>query len=94
MRVCPTVDGNAAPLITHRIGVDTCLSRQQCNYHKCHRCIYRGKAASWEPLPQAGEPVVEMTSAGARGVPTAKVPVPRKKAARSKPAKTKEPVTT
>ena len=49
MRLCPTVDGSATPLITHRIGADVCQARQCANYHKCHRCIYRGKAASWEP---------------------------------------------
>lgn len=52
MRLCPTVEGNATPLITHLIGVDVCLSRQRGFYHKCHRCLYRGKAASWEPGPE------------------------------------------
>lgn len=49
MRLCPTVEGSATPLITHRIGADVCQARQSSNYHKCHRCIYRGKSASWEP---------------------------------------------
>lgn len=49
MRLCPSVEGSASPLITHRIGVDVCLARQRTFFHKCHRCIYRGKAASWEP---------------------------------------------
>ena len=49
MRLCPSVEGSASPLITHRIGVDVCLARQSSNFHKCHRCIYRGMAASWEP---------------------------------------------
>jgi hypothetical protein len=49
MRLCPSVEGSASPLITHRIGVDVCLARQSSNFHKCHRCIYRGQAASWEP---------------------------------------------
>lgn len=48
MRLCPSVEGSAAPLITHRIGVDVCLARQATNFHKCHRCIYRGKAADWQ----------------------------------------------
>lgn len=52
MRLCPTVDGTASPLITHRIGVDVCMARQRTFYHKCHRCQYRGKAATWEPEPQ------------------------------------------
>ena len=49
MRLCPTVEGSASPLITHRIGVDVCMARQGTFFHKCHRCIYRGQAASWEP---------------------------------------------
>lgn len=49
MRLCPSVEGSAPPLITHRIGVDVCLARQRTFFHKCHRCIYRGQAADWEP---------------------------------------------
>jgi hypothetical protein len=49
MRLCPSVEGSASPLITHRIGVDVCLARQSSNFHKCHRCIYRGQPAAWEP---------------------------------------------
>ncbi|MBK8099125.1 MAG: hypothetical protein IPK26_18610 [Planctomycetes bacterium] len=52
MRLCPTVDGTASPLITHKIVVDVCMARQRTFYHKCHRCQYRGKAATWEPEPQ------------------------------------------
>jgi hypothetical protein len=49
MRLCPSVEGSNPPLITHRIGVDVCLARQGTFFHKCHRCIYRGQPASWEP---------------------------------------------
>ncbi|MDO8348860.1 MAG: hypothetical protein Q7T30_01395 [Planctomycetota bacterium] len=49
MRLCPSVEGSASPLITHRIGVDVCFLRQRTFFHKCHRCIYRGQAANWEP---------------------------------------------
>jgi hypothetical protein len=49
MRLCPSVEGSAPPLITHRIGVEVCLARQRTFFHKCHRCIYRGQAANWEP---------------------------------------------
>lgn len=52
-RLCPSVEGSASPLITHRIGVDVCLARQRTFFHKCHRCVYRGKAATWEPEPVA-----------------------------------------
>lgn len=48
MRFCPTVEGSATPLITHQIGVDTCMARQRTFYHKCHRCQYRGKPASFQ----------------------------------------------
>lgn len=50
MRDCPTPGGSApSPLITHRIGGEVCLLRQRTFFHKCHRCIYRGHAADWEP---------------------------------------------
>jgi hypothetical protein len=49
MRLCPSVEGSGSPLITHRIGIEVCLARQDSNFHKCHRCIYRGQGASWEP---------------------------------------------
>lgn len=67
-RLCPSVEGSASPLITHRIGVEVCLARQRTFYHKCHRCIYRGQAANWEPDQssmatinmQAGEEIVNV----------------------------------
>ncbi len=49
MRTCPFVEGSAPPLITHRIGVDVCMARQRTFFHKCHRCVYRGQPAAWEP---------------------------------------------
>ncbi len=49
MRLCPSVEGSASPLITHRIGADVCMARQRTFFHKCHRCIYRGQAADWKP---------------------------------------------
>jgi hypothetical protein len=49
MRTCPSVEGSASPLITHRIGVEVCMARQRTFFHKCHRCIYRGQPAAWEP---------------------------------------------
>ncbi len=51
MRLCPSVEGSPSPLITHRIGVDVCMARQRTFFHKCHRCIYRGKAADWQAEP-------------------------------------------
>ena len=50
MRLCPSVEGSASPLITHRIGASVCLARQATNFHKCHRCVYRGQAADWAPV--------------------------------------------
>ena len=47
LRLCPTPRGEARTLITHHIGVDVCMARQRDFYHKCHRCVYRGKAASF-----------------------------------------------
>ena len=54
MRLCPTVEGSPSPLITHRIAPGVCLARQRTNFHKCHKCVYRGKAVDWqaeEPAP-------------------------------------------
>jgi hypothetical protein len=69
MRVCPTVEGSATPLNVHRIGVDECLQRQHCNYHKCHRCVYRGQTANWTPPDHANGDETAMTT-GARGAPS------------------------
>ncbi|MEQ1632644.1 MAG: hypothetical protein ABL997_09750 [Planctomycetota bacterium] len=78
MRDCPTVDGSSVPLIIHRIAVSSCLDRQGCNYHKCHRCVYRGKAAGWEPEGSTDElPRGVSPRTGERAVPTKTVQVPR-----------------
>lgn len=29
--------------------MDVCFALQRTFFHKCHRCIYRGQAANWEP---------------------------------------------
>jgi len=55
MRLCPTVDGHATPLITSMISSVTCMAQQRCFYHKCHRCIFRGQPANWEPATAAEE---------------------------------------
>lgn len=47
LRQCPTPPGDARALITHNIAVGTCLQRQREFYHKCHRCLYRGKPANY-----------------------------------------------
>jgi hypothetical protein len=95
MRTCPSVEGSV-PLITHQIGVDVCMSRQRTFFHKCHRCVYRGQAANWEPAESptaminvhaAEEPVgakVKTVEIAAPG----KAPAKADKAAKSgKPAK-------
>lgn len=58
-RACPTLPGATRPLIEHRIEVPQCLERQRTLYHKCHRCVYRGKPATFvadrpTPMPGAG----------------------------------------
>ena len=52
-RQCPSFAGNTRMLITHRIGAEVCMQRQRENYHKCHRCVLRGKPADFaaEDLP-------------------------------------------
>ena len=88
MRNCPSVDGSATPLITHRIDSDVCMARQRTFFHKCHRCVYRGKAADWEPAetplaminihaaeepgPQAAKPVTLPARGKAATKPAAK----------------------
>ncbi|MBL8731341.1 MAG: hypothetical protein JNN13_03110 [Planctomycetes bacterium] len=89
MRTCPTVAGAASPLITHQISCDTCLARQGSNFHKCHRCIYRGMAATWEPA--AGHaPVLDVVieaETGNRKKKTVAIPRPAKAQGKA-PAKT------
>ena len=44
------------PLIVHRISVPQCAQRQETGYHRCHRCVYRGRPLDWvyeEPQPFA-----------------------------------------
>ena len=77
MRLCPSVEGSASPLITHRIGPDVCLARQAANFHKCHRCIFRGQAADWVPDdPEPG--MIKLQTADAPTRPDVeKVVIPR-----------------
>ncbi len=42
-RLCPTQPGDARRLITHVIEKGLCSKRQREFYHRCHRCLYRGK---------------------------------------------------
>ena len=77
-RLCPSVEGSASPLITHRIGVDVCMARQRTFFHKCHRCVYRGQPANWEPN-HTSEPQVVLHPVGepARtGVTEVELPLP------------------
>jgi len=76
MRLCPSVEGSASPLITHRIGPDVCQARQGTFFHKCHRCIYRGQPANWEPAeaPMAMVNVHAAEEPGSAGVKTVKIP--------------------
>ncbi len=93
MRDCPTVEGSSIPLIVHRIAADDCMARQSCHYHKCHRCIYRGQAASWQPegLGEVELPRGLAPRTAEREVPskTVAVPLPIGVAAQKKPAASK-----
>ena len=42
-RMCPTQAGDMRPLITHMVPRELCSKRQREFYHRCHRCLYRGK---------------------------------------------------
>ena len=56
MRLCPTLPGDDRPLIAHTIVNGVCMERQREFYHKCHRCLYRGKPADFavEPVHRNG----------------------------------------
>lgn len=86
MRLCPSVEGSATPLITHRIGVEVCMARQGTFFHKCHRCIYRGRAADWEP-EEAQLVVLDVHAAEVAAPFREPVPLPRPAAVR-RPART------
>ncbi len=86
MRDCPTPKSSSMPLIVHRIAASDCMSRQSCNYHKCHRCIYNGQAADWQPEPAALVPQSGPTRVGERAVPTKIVEIPRPEKAPTKQA--------
>ncbi|MHC4515101.1 MAG: hypothetical protein ACYTGW_10795 [Planctomycetota bacterium] len=51
MRQCPTPEGGPGnrPLIAHQITGGACAERQQEHYHKCHRCVFRGKGVEFVP---------------------------------------------
>ena len=49
MRQCPTLPGDERALIAHTISGPLCLERQREFYHKCHRCVFRGKPADFAP---------------------------------------------
>lgn len=66
MRQCPTLEGEMTPLITHRIGVGVCFQRQSANYHKCHRCVYRGQPADFE-VPSHARLTPHLTALGRNG---------------------------
>jgi hypothetical protein len=88
LRLCPTVEGTQSPLITHLIGVETCLSRQRACYHKCHRCQYRGQPASFElPLPAELSAGAEMNGAQSVNGTNGIIPAQGKSKAKAKPAK-------
>lgn len=62
LRGCPSVPGDKRPLIVHSIDTGICSKRQQNGFHRCHRCLYRGKPLDWiyeEPQPfETATPVV------------------------------------
>ena len=78
MRQCPTLEGESRPLIAHRIEACLCLARQRELYHKCHRCVYRGKAAGYvhEPAPEALESAPPAERVGAASEPSPAEPAP------------------
>lgn len=72
MRQCPTLSGDDRPLIAHSIPSGLCTDRQREFYHKCHRCVFRGKAADFR-LPETNGRAPMESAAGA-AEPTVIVP--------------------
>ena len=71
IRQCPTIAGDFRPLILQSISTCICLTRQEEQYHKCHRCLYRGKPADFRLPERSGPIIVMLPRPEDRGVPTA-----------------------
>ena len=56
MRQCPTLAGDERPLIAHTIVNGVCAQRQREFYHKCHRCVLRGKPLDFVLDPSPDDP--------------------------------------
>jgi hypothetical protein len=65
-RQCPTTVGDHRPLIAQNIAIEVCQGRQREMYHKCHRCLYRGKPAAF--VAERGAPAETLADLG-RGRP-------------------------
>ena len=59
MRQCPTIEGDFRPLIVQSIDACQCFARQRDFYHKCHRCVFRGKSAEFVHVPTARAELTE-----------------------------------
>ncbi len=90
MRLCPTVEGSPSPLIRHRIGAEACQAQQRTHFHKCHRCVYRGKAADWSH-EHAEETESEVSNASANGAVAKRAAASRDRR-KAKPAPAAKPV--
>lgn len=69
LRQCPTpVAGEGRLLIAHQIEVPLCFQRQREFYHRCHRCLFRGKGADFlaEPTLEIQHPVRKVVPAEPR----------------------------
>ena len=70
-RECPTLPGDSRSLIVHRIDTTLCMGRQREHYHKCHRCLYRGKPASY-----VAEERIQLMPVAETGLPTTTLEIP------------------
>ena len=68
-RQCPTLPGELRSLITHKIERGLCQQRQREYYHKCHRCVYRGKPTDWVFEAQPSQRSLNGTNREGRPVP-------------------------
>ena len=73
LRACPTLVGHVRPLIAQLIPLELCETRQRELYHKCHRCVFRGRPASEVterlPAPNGKHPDIVVLPAAAPARP-------------------------
>lgn len=68
------------------------MAQQRTFFHKCHRCIYRGKAANWEPERVAQATLDFVTGEKASPAEVKQVELPARRRTQKAPAAKTEKV--